>query len=152
MVQDIFRDSTIGQAINYISSGRVFPYADQRPDFIVPPQFLHPSERKTALSAPESDAATICDDTDKSGKGISTPGTQLTREDTIAIDDAENLAEKQVDEALKSDPYTVGWYGDDDPENPRYAVLLLRSGLLFTFVPSVQKLVTEKACLCSIQY
>ncbi|PBK69271.1 MFS general substrate transporter [Armillaria solidipes] len=119
MVQDIFRDSTIGQAINYISSGRLFPYADQRPDFKVPPQFLHPSERKTALSAPESDATTICDDADKSGKIISTPGTQLTREDTIAIDGAEELAEKQIDEALKSDPYTVGWYGDDDPENPR---------------------------------
>ncbi|KAK0438120.1 major facilitator superfamily domain-containing protein [Armillaria borealis] len=119
MVQDIFRDSTIGQAINYISSGRLFPYADQRPDFKVPPQFLHPSERKTALSSPESDATTICDETDKSGKRISTPGTQLTREDTIAIDGAEELAEKQIDEALKSDPYTVGWYGDDDPENPR---------------------------------
>ncbi|KAK0239911.1 major facilitator superfamily domain-containing protein, partial [Armillaria nabsnona] len=119
MVQDIFRDSTIGQAINYISSGRLFPYADQRPDFKVPPQFLHPSERKTALSAPESDAATICDDADKSGERISTPGTQLTREDTIAIDGAEKLAEKQIDEALESDPYTVGWYGDDDPENPR---------------------------------
>ncbi|KAK0489256.1 major facilitator superfamily domain-containing protein [Armillaria novae-zelandiae] len=119
MVQDIFRDSTIGQAINYISNGRLFPYADQRPDFKVPPQFLYPSEGKTAFSAPESDATTICGDTDKSGERISRPGTQLTREDTMAIDGAEELAEKKVDDVLKSDPYTVGWYGDDDPENPR---------------------------------
>ncbi|KAK0202579.1 major facilitator superfamily domain-containing protein [Desarmillaria ectypa] len=119
MVQDIFRDSTIGQAINYISNGRLFPYADQRSDFKVPPQFLLPSERKTTLAAPESDATTICGDADKSGKRTSTPGTRLTREDTIAIDGAEEVVEKQIDEALKSDPYIVGWYGDDDPENPR---------------------------------
>ncbi|KAG7444987.1 MFS general substrate transporter [Guyanagaster necrorhizus] len=119
MVQDIFRDSTIGLAVNYISNGRLFPYADQRPDFQVPPQFLLPSERETTLVAPDSDATTICGDTHTSKKTLSTPGTQLTREDTIVIDDAEKPAEKEIGESLKSDPYIVGWYGDDDPENPR---------------------------------
>ncbi|PBK69021.1 MFS general substrate transporter [Armillaria solidipes] len=118
MVQDIFRDSTIGQAINYISNGRFFPYADQRPDFEVPPHFLLPSsQRPSTIVSPDSDATTLCGDLEKS-TGTSTPGVQLTRESTLAVDiDAEK--QKQIDAALGSDPYIVGWYGDNDQDNPR---------------------------------
>ncbi|PBL01691.1 MFS general substrate transporter [Armillaria gallica] len=115
MVQDIFRDSTIGQAINYISNGRIFPYADQRPDFAVPPHFLLPSfQRPPTIVSPDSDATTLCGDLEKSeGTGV-----QLTRESTLTEDfDAEK--QKQIDVALNSGPYIVGWYGDDDQENPR---------------------------------
>ncbi|KAK0490269.1 major facilitator superfamily domain-containing protein [Armillaria novae-zelandiae] len=115
MVQDIIRDSTIGQAINYISNGRIFPYADQRPEFVVPPHFLLPSsQRPSTVVSPDSDATTLCGDLEKSGG----TGVQLTRESTLAVDlDAEK--QKQIDTALNSDPYIVGWYGDDDQENPR---------------------------------
>ncbi|KAJ7677237.1 major facilitator superfamily domain-containing protein [Mycena rosella] len=40
MVLDIFRDSTVGGYINYLSGGRLLPYADQRRDYAIPPQFL----------------------------------------------------------------------------------------------------------------
>ncbi|KAK0448140.1 major facilitator superfamily domain-containing protein [Armillaria borealis] len=115
MVQDIFRDSTIGQAINYISNGRIFPYADQRPNFAVPSHFLLPSsQRPSTIVSPDSDATTLCGDSEKSGGA----GVQLTRESTLAVDlDAEK--QKQIDAALSSDPYIVGWYSDDDQENPR---------------------------------
>ena len=36
MVADIVRDSTFGQIVSYLSKGRYFPYADQRPDYVVP--------------------------------------------------------------------------------------------------------------------
>ncbi|KAK0191675.1 major facilitator superfamily domain-containing protein [Armillaria mellea] len=99
MVQDIFRDSTLGQAINYISSGRFFPYADQRPDFAVPSHFiLPPSQRPSTIVSPDSDATTLCGDVEKTG-------VQLTRRVNAG--------------SLNSDPYIVGWYGDDDQENPR---------------------------------
>ncbi|KAK0239352.1 major facilitator superfamily domain-containing protein [Armillaria nabsnona] len=101
MVQDIFRDSTIGQAINYISNGRILPYADQRPAFRIPLHFL-PSTK----SSPDSDAITLCGDLEKP-RGTTTPKAELTRESTLAMD------------ADVTDPYVVGWYGDDDQENPR---------------------------------
>ncbi|KWU41503.1 hypothetical protein RHOSPDRAFT_36975 [Rhodotorula sp. JG-1b] len=34
MVADIVRDSTFGQIVSYLSKGRYFPYADQRPDYV----------------------------------------------------------------------------------------------------------------------
>lgn len=37
---DIFRDSTLGQIINKISGGSLLPYADQRPDYVVPHRYL----------------------------------------------------------------------------------------------------------------
>ncbi|KAK0492776.1 major facilitator superfamily domain-containing protein [Armillaria luteobubalina] len=115
MVQDIFRDSTIGQAINYISNGRIFPYTDQQPDFVVPPHFLLPSsQRPSTIVSPDSDATTLCGDLEKSGGA----GVQFTRESTLTADlDMEK--QKQIETALNSDPYIVGWYGDDDQENPR---------------------------------
>ncbi|KAJ7802222.1 major facilitator superfamily domain-containing protein [Mycena olivaceomarginata] len=33
MVQDLFRDSTIGQIVNYLSNGRLLPYPEQRPGY-----------------------------------------------------------------------------------------------------------------------
>lgn len=110
MVQDIFRDSTIGQAINYISNGRILPYADQRPAFRIPLHFL-PSTK----SSPDSDAITLCGDLEKP-RGTTTPKVELTRESTRAMD------------ADVTDPYVVGWYGDDDQENPRFDLFcILRS-------------------------
>ncbi|KAK0231563.1 major facilitator superfamily domain-containing protein [Armillaria fumosa] len=115
MVQDIFRDSTIGQAINYVSNGRIFPYADQQPGFVVPPHFLLPSsQRPSTTVSPDSDATTLCGDLEKSGGA----GVQLTRESTLTAD-LDTEKPKQIDSALNSDPYIVGWYGDDDQENPR---------------------------------
>ncbi|GAA5910653.1 hypothetical protein JCM6882_001050 [Rhodosporidiobolus microsporus] len=40
MPVDLIRDSTFGLIANYLSSGRLFPYADQRPDYVVPERYL----------------------------------------------------------------------------------------------------------------
>ncbi|EEB89069.1 hypothetical protein MPER_12882 [Moniliophthora perniciosa FA553] len=39
-MKDLIRDSIIGQQINYLSGGRLLPYADQRPGYQVPQRYL----------------------------------------------------------------------------------------------------------------
>ncbi|GAA5967513.1 hypothetical protein JCM11641_000571 [Rhodosporidiobolus odoratus] len=41
MVADVLRDSTFGQIANILSKGRLFPYEDQRPDYVVPARYLN---------------------------------------------------------------------------------------------------------------
>ncbi|KAJ7138524.1 major facilitator superfamily domain-containing protein [Mycena crocata] len=123
MVQDLIRDSTFGQIVNYLSSGRIFPYPEQRPDYVVPKHFLLPSSERAELEAATSDAATICGDTEKSKKGSqnsSPPDTEIRRESTMTTLAADIESQKQVDDATTvPDPYLIGWDGDSDPENPR---------------------------------
>ncbi|KAF9065029.1 major facilitator superfamily domain-containing protein [Rhodocollybia butyracea] len=107
MVADILRDSTIGQFINFISNGKFLPYSDQRPGFVVPAHFASVSKPVSD----KSDASTLCGDVEykKSSKAV-----PLAREDTLVVD------ANELDEKLSlDDPNIVGWYGDDDPDNPR---------------------------------
>ncbi|KAJ6620281.1 major facilitator superfamily domain-containing protein [Mycena sp. CBHHK59/15] len=39
---DLIRDSTVGQFVNFLSGGRLLPYADERPGYVVPSHFLPP--------------------------------------------------------------------------------------------------------------
>lgn len=149
MVVDIIRDSTFGQIINLASNGKLLPYADQKPDFVVPSSFslslpfVPPNKRNSDIISaydnetmsrddqprplsevdverrPLSQAPTLIDGeqppmsmfTADVEKGAITPDTTMKRESTIV---------EQPIEKLPTDPYLVGWYGDDDPENPRY--------------------------------
>ncbi len=113
MVADIIRDSTIGSIINHISKGRLLPFPDQRPDFAVPARFLVPAKSESW------DATTLCGDSDQKKSGTTTPS--LQKERSIVSDEKEIGI--QLDEKMLSDPYIVGWYGDDDPENPRFVLL-----------------------------
>ncbi|KAJ7484680.1 major facilitator superfamily domain-containing protein [Mycena latifolia] len=119
MVQDLIRDSTIGQIINYLSSGRLLPYPEQRPGYVVPRHFLLPSSERKDCEAVASDAVTLCGDTPKDASKISSPpDTEIKRESTLVADFESQ--QKQVDDATTvPDPYLVGWDGDSDPENPR---------------------------------
>ncbi|KAJ7660023.1 major facilitator superfamily domain-containing protein [Mycena rosella] len=124
MVQDLIRDSTIGQIVNYVSNGRLLPYPEQRPGYVVPKHFLLPSSERKNYNAVASDAATLCGDHDKTKEGSqvsSPPDTEIKREptaSTLALD--LESQQKQVDDATTvPDPYLVGWDGDSDPENPR---------------------------------
>jgi MFS transporter, DHA1 family, multidrug resistance protein len=107
MVADILRDSTIGQFINFISNGKLLPYPEQQPNFVVPARFA-------PASTPGSDANTLCDEKRKSGAGI--PELALSREATLVVNDEKATSIKLED---SSDPNIVGWYGDDDPDNPK---------------------------------
>ncbi|KAJ6606381.1 major facilitator superfamily domain-containing protein [Mycena vulgaris] len=50
MGKDLFRDSTIGQFINYVSAGRLLPYADQRPGYVIPSHLLPSSSRPVSVA------------------------------------------------------------------------------------------------------
>ncbi|GAA5828441.1 hypothetical protein JCM11251_006252 [Rhodosporidiobolus azoricus] len=60
MPADILRDSTFGLIANYLSSGRLFPYADQRPDYVVPERYLASSSSSgTSFPRTPSQAPTV---------------------------------------------------------------------------------------------
>jgi len=127
MVADLIRDSTLGQIINYASGGKYLSYADQRPDFVVPNHFLLPSDKRPSPTTYDSsDNTTVTDDLEKQKtlSGAVTPNTELKRESTITTDEKN---EKEFGASVTSlpDPYIVGWYGDDDPDNPRLVFFLI---------------------------
>jgi DHA1 family multidrug resistance protein-like MFS transporter len=112
MVQDIIRDSTVGQIVNYLSGGRFLPYPEQRSGYVVPTHFLLPSSERKNLDAAASDTTTLCGDVQ-----ASTPN---KRDSASTLTGDVELQKKQVDFATAlPDPYLVGWNGDSDPENPR---------------------------------
>jgi DHA1 family multidrug resistance protein-like MFS transporter len=128
MVQDLIRDSTIGQIVNYLSSGRLLPYPEQRPGYVVPKHFLLPSSERKNSDVVASDAATLCGDACDKSKDESTlssaPDTEIKRESTISTLTADLESQKQVDDSTAvPDPYLVDWDGDSDPENPRSVLL-----------------------------
>ncbi|KAJ3843934.1 major facilitator superfamily domain-containing protein [Lentinula raphanica] len=116
MVADLIRDSTIGQIINYLSAGRLLPYEDQREGFAVPSHFsLKPS-------ASSSDASTLCGDAkdQKKVSGAVTPSTVFTRENTLVLDGKLEEIDIRLDEEKNQlDPNIVGWYDDNDQDNPK---------------------------------
>ncbi|KAF7367534.1 MFS general substrate transporter [Mycena sanguinolenta] len=124
MVQDLIRDSTIGQIVNYVSGGRLLPYPEHRPGYVVPRRFLLPASDRKQSDEPESDAATLCGDSCDKAKDVSTPSTspdtEIKRESTITTLAADIELQKQVDDdTAVPDPYLVDWDGESDPENPR---------------------------------
>ncbi|KAJ7642040.1 putative caffeine resistance protein [Roridomyces roridus] len=79
-MHDLIRDSTIGQIINYASRGRFLPYADQRPEYVVPSRYL---------PARENDATTLNEE-DKKIKSESTTPATADVEDPYLVDWEEN--------------------------------------------------------------
>ncbi|KAJ7070308.1 major facilitator superfamily domain-containing protein [Mycena belliarum] len=111
MVQDLIRDSTVGQVINYLSNGRLMPYPEQQPGYVVQRHFLLPSSERN-----DNDAATLC--AKEGSKMSSPPDTDIKGEATFVTRDL-GLDQNHVDDnSAVPDPYLVGWDGDADPENP----------------------------------
>ena len=124
-MKDIIRDSTVGQLINRLSSGRYLPYADQRSDYSIPARFIPPSSLSRTQSASTDDRQSLSSAEESSPATIS-PRTSasLTRINTLVEDSVHDYEKGEVKKTeLVYDPYLVGWNGDDDPENPRYVRL-----------------------------
>jgi DHA1 family multidrug resistance protein-like MFS transporter len=133
---DLIRDATIGQVINYLSRGRLLPYADQRPGYVVPKRFLKASEAG-------SDTTTLCGEDyekKKQSRGTNTPA--LERTDTTATltgverfrapggkTPAPSEPERPSTPATLTtpgdgvvdipDPYLIDWE-ENDPDNPQF--------------------------------
>ncbi|KAJ7803202.1 major facilitator superfamily domain-containing protein [Mycena olivaceomarginata] len=118
---DLIRDSTVGQVINYISKGRVLPYADQRPGYVVPTRFLTVDRKQKEIG---SDAVTLCEEESEkkrqkprlSASGTTTPSpAELERASTPATLTEKPVAGNGVD---IPDPYLVDWE-ENDPDDPQ---------------------------------
>ncbi|GAA6034701.1 hypothetical protein JCM8097_001130 [Rhodosporidiobolus ruineniae] len=129
MAPDIFRDSALGQLINWATRGRCLPYADQKPDYVVPahliarpagassssyPPLSRPSATTTARQSAEItfvEAITLSDGVDRG------TGEEAAVESGLANADkqASSKAPSTTGEAY---PYLVDWE-ENDPDNPR---------------------------------
>ncbi|GAA5958694.1 hypothetical protein JCM3765_006006 [Sporobolomyces pararoseus] len=54
---DLLRDSIFGQLVNYASKGRLLPYEDQRPGYVVPARYLASSASSSPSSSPPTSAS-----------------------------------------------------------------------------------------------
>nr|GAT43112.1 benomyl methotrexate resistance protein [Mycena chlorophos] len=115
MVADLIRDSTFGQIVNFASKGRIFPYPEQKPGYVVPARYLLRAKfAGNGDTLPASDATTISDS--RPPHDVTIPDTALQREETLVEDAEKGQVPKDGD---IPDPFIVGWDGDSDPENPR---------------------------------
>ncbi|KAF5389030.1 hypothetical protein D9757_005017 [Collybiopsis confluens] len=103
---DIIRDSTVGQLVNFFSDGRLLPYPEQKPGFVLSAQFVLPNSGASSSLSDSDDA--------KKSKTFE-PDEALSREDTFVVGEKE--AGTKLD--APSDPRLVGWYSNDDQDNPR---------------------------------
>lgn len=120
-MKDIIRDSTVGGLFNRFSGGKILPFAEQRPDYVIPERYLlpslSPSKRRSPLDTPIEidsagtptlvDAHAVCKELDK-----------LNLEKL----DCQELGEEASPTTSIRPEYIVTWDGPDDPDNPRYVL------------------------------
>ncbi|KAJ7043049.1 major facilitator superfamily domain-containing protein [Mycena alexandri] len=46
MVNDLIRDATFGQWVHYLSGGRLFPYPEERPGYVIPAHLIRPAKSR----------------------------------------------------------------------------------------------------------
>lgn len=113
MTPDIFRDSTVGQILNFVSRGRILPFPDQRPGFVVPSRYLLTPASGQVIDGeqqpkPQSDVSTLVD----------AEGTIRAR-DSIDLEKGDSDV-KEATANTPVDPFLITWDGPDDQDNPRY--------------------------------
>ncbi|EST09266.1 Major facilitator superfamily [Kalmanozyma brasiliensis GHG001] len=141
--------SWVGTLLNQASNGKIFPRPEQRPGFVVPSSLASASSSTAAASSSarpspttekkkpfDSETTTICEQCPKktidndaalddvTGTDIEAALSQAQGTNTVARVVSESKTESSPSEKSTSSTTTdetiiVGWYGDDDPENPR---------------------------------
>lgn len=126
-MQAIVRESIFGQAVNKVSKGKYFPYPEDKPSFQIPNHFLLPHQQQRS----ENSSRTL---TPQNSSSLSTRApspvhhkTENPRDsDQQTLNDAHAQAAiernlKVAKEGLEEgrDPNLVGWYSEDDAENPQ---------------------------------
>lgn len=128
---DILRESTVGEILNRISGGRILPYPDQRPDFVIPERYLatfSPASASTPITRVAS--ATTLEDRHSAVSGVTATaihGKAAAEKEKVDGPQSDLMLEagpQPTETVLEQLPDTKGftvvdWYGDDDPENPR---------------------------------
>lgn len=133
-MQDIVRESIFGQALNRFSKGKLFPFPEDKPDFQIPHHFLLPHQQQQQQHTSEKSSRTLTPQTSTGTSGVTTraptpslpPTAQRRESDNQTLNDvhAQEAIERNLNtqkDVLEEgqDPNLVGWYSDDDPENPQ---------------------------------
>ncbi|KAH9477360.1 Caffeine resistance protein 5 [Psilocybe cubensis] len=100
-MSDIFRDSTVGALINYATNGRLFPFPDQRPEWQLPAN-LRPKSHSRDSDVKNRDKVAV------ESAGSNTPTSRNSGELEKGPAPTEPVSDKPV----------VGWYDENDQENP----------------------------------
>jgi MFS transporter, DHA1 family, multidrug resistance protein len=128
------KDSIFGITVNYLTNHRFFPYPEEKSDFQIPPQFLPPNATSSQLPRPRIQSlrsdlsrASTLNDAPPQENEESTKESDENK--AIPQDKPENLTPDDIEKAINgtgatttvqlSDPNIVGWYSDNDPENPQ---------------------------------
>ncbi|GAA5851515.1 hypothetical protein JCM8547_001120 [Rhodosporidiobolus lusitaniae] len=108
MVASLIRDSPFGQVVNWASKGRIFPYPEQRPDFVVPEKYLARLSSREATDSrssngsagrPSTDAATLVS---AEGKAKRTYSTEQEKHDRhLDAEDEKRKREEQGERDLE---------------------------------------------------
>jgi len=102
---DIIRESTVGEIINLISRGRLLPYPDQRPGFVIPERYLLSRDETSptpgaSFSTHPVDGAGAIDESAKSPQWLSDAPTRIPSSDTIRSE-ADRLSKSSAARATK---------------------------------------------------
>lgn len=122
-MSDLIRDSIIGGWINSLSGGKLLPYADQRPGYILPNQYT----RHSSVFSPTATLTGTPPDLEKKELELAVPEPVHDAEQggiPVTVDErwkeySEELERKQAEDAAKHDFDLVDWSGPDDVDNPQ---------------------------------
>ncbi|GAA5821313.1 hypothetical protein JCM11251_004564 [Rhodosporidiobolus azoricus] len=124
MPADIFRDSLGGFALNWVSGGRIFPYADQKKDYVVPDRYLSKnttfSRNSTSASRPLPSPPSIASPDGRTLVDVEGVCPKLETGASAIADgiDLEKLQVKEEAPPPPSYPFLVDWE-ENDPDRPQ---------------------------------
>ncbi|KAK4068293.1 uncharacterized protein Triagg1_7536 [Trichoderma aggressivum f. europaeum] len=155
---DIFRESALGQAIRFLSRNKWLQYPEERPDFVLPPEYvalLSNSEKQHEATYDQSSShinnqrSGSLDPSSDSSQTADEDGEDLRRERTVGsiqrgpyMENGRFDPEQQIElKKTKSEPIVphktndgvilVDWYTTDDPAKPHNWSSFKRSYIVF---------------------
>lgn len=112
-MSDFFRDTTFGQTVRFLSGKRLFLHPEEKPGFVLPPEYqlsLNNEEKLAARgSSPASTLQNSDADVEAHRSSVDADGIELHKTRSIPI------APKKTSDGT----ILVDWYATDDPANPQ---------------------------------
>lgn len=122
MLPDILRDSVAGTLLNRLSNGKILPFPEQLPGFVVPEKYLHTPDAAPLQTASDAglEKSTPASADDDSSAHLPDHEDACDLESFIDPLQAD-IGEKPAEDPAAADPQVilVDWYGPDDAQNPK---------------------------------
>lgn len=108
----LLQETVFGQLARWASGGKLFPYRDEMPGFVVPLKWA--AGYKSSLALKPADG----DDPDAKAEDTGSPPHRTSVSTALNPSDAEVEGPPTLDTAA-TDPYLIDWFGPDDIDNPQ---------------------------------